>query len=88
VANSSLHLAREKRDRADRVRRLAFGMTREEDRIRLYAFADELDAQASALERKATGPDVVTPPPTTQVQEQAQQQGASRDDDDRDDPQA
>ena len=71
-------LAREKRDLARRARRLADVQTQEADKALLHRYADELEQQATAVERDgdqsadAMGP----PPPVTQQQQQAQQQQA------------
>lgn len=46
----SENLIRVKREGANRSRRLAAGITSNRDRVRLLAYADELDAQADALE--------------------------------------
>jgi hypothetical protein len=59
---------RVKREGAERARRLADFITSEEDKARMLAFADELDAQADALE--AAGEQ---PAPVTQEQVQVQQ---------------
>ena len=64
-------LIRVKREGASRARRLASFMTSAEDKARMLAFADELDAQADALAAAAA-----EPPPTSVTQEQVQvQQG-------------
>lgn len=46
-------LADNKRDKAVRARRWAERLATVEDQVRLLQFADELDAEASALERQA-----------------------------------
>jgi hypothetical protein len=50
-----LRQAEASRDLARRARRLAAEMTREADKTRLLRHADELDAQATDLERRAAG---------------------------------
>ena len=55
----NIGLIRVKRDGADRARRLAAMATSAEDKARMLAFADDLDAQADALEEAEQGP-----PPT------------------------
>lgn len=57
-------LLRVKREGAERSRRLAKTLTSHEDQARLLAFADELDAQADALQEAAQVP----PPSDTQEQ--------------------
>ena len=50
-----LQQAEANRDLARRARRLADEMTNEADKARLLRHADELDAQAADLERRAAG---------------------------------
>ena len=73
------------REAAARARRLSSQLSLREDRDRVLAFAEELDAQADALERSlAAAP---TPPVArTQVQMQVQQQGGSAGEKPEDDP--
>lgn len=63
-----------KRDSARRARRLALQLMNETDRSRLLAYADQLDAEALALDQGQPPP---TPPPVTFVQQQPQQQATS-----------
>ncbi len=73
-------LIRVKREGAERARRLASYITSAEDKARMLAFADELDAQADALE--AAPQESPTPVPQQQVtQQQVQvQQGPPAED--------
>ena len=68
-------LIRVKREGAKRARRLANFITAAEDKARMLAFADELEAQADALEAAAAEPPgpVVTQRQVTQQQVQVQQ---------------
>jgi hypothetical protein len=63
----NMGLIRTKRDGADRARRLAAMATSADERARMLAFADELDAQADALEGVVQGP-----PPSTVTRVQVQ----------------
>lgn len=77
-------LAREKRETARRARRLAQTLIAEEDRGRLARFADELDAEADALERVPVAisvPPVGAPNQPVQQQQVQQQQAAAADSD-------
>jgi hypothetical protein len=65
-----------KREAAARARRLSGELAATQDRARLLAFADELDAQADALER-ASRP----VPQVTQTQMQMQQGPPAKDND-------
>jgi hypothetical protein len=67
-----------KREAAARARRLALQLTSEDDRTRALGFADELDAEADALER-TTAP-VASGPRVTQIQMQVQQGPPAQDD--------
>lgn len=63
-----------KREAARRARRLAQELRSAEDRALALQFADELDAEAGALERvEREHKAVQAPPPVTQMQMQAQQ---------------
>ncbi len=62
--------ARAKRISAARARRLALQL-RDDDRKRVLAFADELEAQADELDHQST---LSVPPLATQPQQQVQQQ--------------
>lgn len=53
---SSNGLIRVKREGAQRARRMASFMTAAEDKARMFAYADELDAQADALEATEEAP--------------------------------
>ena len=68
-----------KRDAATRARKLAWGLGTPADRAAILQFAEELDAQADALERQAAA---LTDPPrvVTQVQMQMQQGQSTKDD--------
>ena len=70
---------RSKRGAAAMARQLAVAFSTEDDRSRILFFADELDAQADALEQHLTS---ATPPSqaTKQTQVQIQQQAATRPD--------
>jgi hypothetical protein len=71
-------LAQEKRDTARRARRLARALVTEADRARLTRFAEELDAEADALERAPVAISVPpVPAPNQQVQQQQVQQQQS-----------
>ena len=65
---------RAKRDAAARARRMARELAEPDDRQRLLAIADELDAEADALERAPPDP---PPPQVTQAQVQVQNQQAT-----------
>jgi hypothetical protein len=65
-----------KREAAARARRLSGEFAAAEDRARMLAFADELDAQADALERTS-----LAVPQVTQTQMQMQQGPPAKDDD-------
>jgi hypothetical protein len=67
-----------KRDSARRARRLALQLTNETDRSRLLTCADQLDAEAQALEEGRPPP---PPPQVTHVQQQPQQQATNDDPD-------
>lgn len=62
------------RDRAQRIRRLAYGLTAEADQQQLLQLAAEIDTNAADLERPTEG--VALPPKVMQVQMQVQQQQA------------
>ena len=49
---------RGKREAAARVRRIAQGLTNQEDRTRVLEFASDLDAQTDALERGMAEKDI------------------------------
>ena len=53
---SSNGLIRVKREGAQRARRMASFMTAAEDKARMFAYADELDAHADVLEATEEGP--------------------------------
>lgn len=55
-------LIRVKREGAARARRLAAMVTSLEDKARMLAFADELDAQADALEAEEFAAIIILPP--------------------------
>jgi len=63
--------ARELRQRAARARYVILGLSREDDRERLKAYADELDQQAAELEAPTPAPGE---PQVTHEQQQVQQQ--------------
>ena len=69
---------RAKREAAATARRLSTQLTAAEDRDRLLAAAAELDAEADALERRATA----APPGVTQMQMQVQQAPPLKDEED------
>jgi uncharacterized protein Yka (UPF0111/DUF47 family) len=72
-----------KREAAERARKLARGLGTSADREAILRFAEELDAQADALEQQAPA----LPDPrrvVIQMQRQQQQQGQSKKDDGED----
>ena len=70
-------LARKKRDLALCARRLAETQIREADKVLLYWYADELEHQATDLERDADqSADAIGPSTPVTQQQQAQQQQA------------
>jgi hypothetical protein len=67
--------AHEKRKAAEQARRMALALSAEADKARIFAFAEELEAQADALEgQQAAGPPSRG---VEQPQQQVQQQGRS-----------
>jgi hypothetical protein len=69
-----------KRDSAQRARRLALQLMNEMDRARILAFADQLEAEADALEGGHPQP---PPPQVTHVQQQPQQQATQDNSDEK-----
>jgi hypothetical protein len=74
-----LRAAREKRETAARVKRLAQGLSLNDDHKRLMQQARELEGEATELERRAEGNPAAPPPvprgmPMQQQQVQQQQQ--------------
>ena len=69
--------ARDYRERAQRTRRMAEGLSQVSDRERLNRYADELEKQAAELERQADALPAGAPPVVTQHQQQVQQQHAT-----------
>jgi len=67
-----------KRDAAARARRLAAGVTQDEIRRRMIRFADDLDAEADALQASIRIP--AAAPQVTQMQMQVQQGPPTKDD--------
>ena len=63
---------RAKRDAAARARRIALSLSSEDDVARILAFAQELEAQADAMEAALAA----EPPPVTRTEMQMQQQQA------------
>jgi hypothetical protein len=73
-----LRAAREKRETAARIKRLAQGLSLNDDHKRLMGQAREVESEAAELERQAEG-NPATPPPLPrgmpmQTQQQVQQQ--------------
>jgi hypothetical protein len=66
---------RAKREAAEKARRMVLALELPEDRQRLLKFADELDAQADALEQEQ--PRTNPPLQVTQTQVQVQNQQAT-----------
>jgi hypothetical protein len=69
-----------KRDSAQRARRLALQLTSATDRARILAFADQLEAEADALEGGRPQP---PPPRVTHVQQQPQQEATQDNSDEK-----
>jgi hypothetical protein len=73
-----LRQARESREQAAKVRRLAQGLSLNVDRARMLQQAKDLETQASSLEQEAAASDSTGPPPGPSTppvrQEQVQQQ--------------
>ena len=61
---SDHQLIQEKRDAAERARRLMLGLPQSEDRERLLAYARELDAEADELERQMAAAEKTRQPVT------------------------
>ena len=85
-----LRQARESRELAARVRRLARSLSLNNDQARMLQQAKDLEAQASSLEQEAAASDSTEPPlgpstpPVQQEQVQQQQQHVSELDDPKD----
>ena len=67
--------AHEKRKAAEQARRMVLALSSEADKARILAFAEELEAQADALEGQPTKGS--PPRGVEQPQQQVQQQGPS-----------
>ena len=86
-----LEQARKHRDSARRARRLGRGLSRDDDRELLKRHADELDIQASKLERQAAALASPSPLPTQgnvehQRQREQQQQESNTPPENRSEP--